>query len=88
VLALDVTTRRRAEQSIVTMPYFALLAMTVLKGAFAYLRLSVSSNFVDRQRLSDWNPSGQGTDSFKLSICGTSLRLKSSSLIEVDVSVH
>jgi hypothetical protein len=34
------------------------------------------------------NPGAQGTDSFKLSISGTSLRLKGTSLIEVDVSVH
>jgi hypothetical protein len=34
------------------------------------------------------NPGVQGTDSFKLSISGTSLRLKGTSLIEVDVTVH
>jgi hypothetical protein len=34
------------------------------------------------------NPGAQGTDSFKLSVSGTSLRLKGTSLIEVDVSVY
>ena len=34
------------------------------------------------------NPGAQGTDSFKLSISGTSLRLKGTSWIEVDVTVH
>jgi hypothetical protein len=34
------------------------------------------------------NPGAQGSDSFKLSISGTSLRLKGSSFIEVDVTVH
>jgi hypothetical protein len=34
------------------------------------------------------NPGAQGTDSFKLSISGTSVRLKGTSLIEVDVTVH
>jgi hypothetical protein len=34
------------------------------------------------------NPGAQGSDSFKLSISGTSLRLKGTSLIEVDVTVH
>jgi hypothetical protein len=34
------------------------------------------------------NPDAQGTDSFKLSIAGTSLGLKGTSLIEVDVSTH
>jgi hypothetical protein len=34
------------------------------------------------------NPGAQGTDSFKLSISGTSVQLKGTSLIEVDVTVH
>ena len=34
------------------------------------------------------NPGAQGTDSFKLSISGTSLRLKGTSWIEVDVTVN
>jgi hypothetical protein len=34
------------------------------------------------------NPGAQGTDSFKLSISGMSVRLKGTSLIEVDVTVH
>jgi len=34
------------------------------------------------------NPGVQGTDSVKLSISRTSLRLKDTSLIEVDVTVH
>src|ERR1700733_5966226 len=34
------------------------------------------------------NPGAQGTDSFKLSISGTSLRLKGTSWIEDDVYVH
>jgi hypothetical protein len=34
------------------------------------------------------NPGAQGTDYFKLSIGGTSLRPRGTSLIEVDVTVH
>jgi hypothetical protein len=34
------------------------------------------------------NPGAQGTDSFKLSISGTSLRLKGASIIEVDVTIR
>ena len=34
------------------------------------------------------NPGARGTDSFKLSITGTSLRINGGSLIEVDVTVY
>jgi hypothetical protein len=34
------------------------------------------------------NPGAQGSDSFKLAINGTSLRLKGTSWIEVDVTIH
>jgi hypothetical protein len=34
------------------------------------------------------DPGARGTDSFKLSITGTSLRLKGNSVIEVDVTVQ
>ena len=34
------------------------------------------------------NPDAHGTDSFKLSIAGTSLRQNGTSLIEVDVTVQ